>query len=436
MSGIDAWQRRLPPNWTVRPLRSVAEYAVSNVDKIPSDDELPVRLCNYTDVYNNETINLGMEFMAGTATQAEIDKFHLLADDVVITKDSESWDDIAIPALVIETADDLVCGYHLAMIRPDPEKLDGTFLFRCLQAKTLRIQLELAANGITRFGIPKNAIGSMALPVPPTPIQRVIARFLDRETVDIDALIAAKRRLLDLLAEKRRAIVAEAVMRGLNPAAPLRPSGIEWLGDIPAHWEACHLKRVLARLDYGTSESTDVSGSVAILRMGDIQDGEIDFSNLAYLDQVEDDLLLREGDLVFNRTNSLDQIGKVALFRGNVGFPVSFASYLVRLRSEDSVIPEYLNWVLNSSYALAWARAEALPSIGQANLNPSRYGYLPIALPSLAEQQKITKYLAESVARLDGIRAATERSITLLKERRSALIAAAVTGQIDIPEAA
>jgi type I restriction enzyme S subunit len=71
MSGTDAWQREVPPNWTVRPLRSVAEYAVSNVDKIPSKDELPVRLCNYTDVYNNETIHLGMEFMVGTATQAE-----------------------------------------------------------------------------------------------------------------------------------------------------------------------------------------------------------------------------------------------------------------------------------------------------------------------------------------------------------------------------
>ncbi len=270
----------------------------------------------------------------------------------------------------------------------------------------------------------------------PTNMQNAIARFLDRETADIDTLIAAKQLLLDLLAEKRRAIVAEAIMRGLNPAARLRPSGIDWLGDIPAHWEACHLKRVLAHLDYGTSDATDVVGSIAILRMGDIRDGELDFSKLAYLDQVEDGLLLQEGDLVFNRTNSLDQIGKVALFRGNVDFPVSFASYLVRLRCEKTGLPEYLNWVLNSAYALAWARAEALPSIGQANLNPNRYGYLPIALPPLAEQQAITKHLAESVARLDSIRAATEHSITLLKERRSALIAAAVTGQIDIAEAA
>jgi type I restriction enzyme, S subunit len=237
MSSIERWQSTLPRNWTVRPLRSVAAYSVSNVDKIPSDDETPVRLCNYTDVYNNETIHLGLEFMEGTASQAEIEKFHLLTGDVVITKDSESWDDIAIPALVAETADDLVCGYHLAMIRPDPEKLLGSFLFRCLQAKNLRIQLELAANGITRFGIPKNAIGSLAIPVPPKSEQEQIVRFLEREVGSIDNLLVSKRSLLDLLGEKRRSVVAEAVMRGIDPAAPIRASGIDWLGDMPAHWE-------------------------------------------------------------------------------------------------------------------------------------------------------------------------------------------------------
>ena len=134
MNGINSWQRAIPRSWAVRPLRSVAGYAVSNVDKIPSDDEFPVRLCNYTDVYNNETINLDMDFMVGTATQAEIGKFRLLTDDVVITKDSETWEDIAIPALVTETADDFVCGYHLAMIRPDSEKLVGRVLRRCRQS--------------------------------------------------------------------------------------------------------------------------------------------------------------------------------------------------------------------------------------------------------------------------------------------------------------
>jgi type I restriction enzyme, S subunit len=143
-------------------------------------------------------------------------------------------------------------------------------------------------------------------------------------------------------------------------------------------------------------------------------------------------MLLQAGDIVFNRTNSLDQIGKVALFRGWADQPVSFASYLVRLRCGARVRPEYLNVLLNSTYVLAWSRAEALPAIGQANLNPNRYSYLPICLPPVDEQDSIIAHIASETSKLDALRAATERTIALLKERRAALIAAAVTGKLDV----
>ncbi len=237
-----AWVKALPSSWTAKPLRATADYAVSNVDKVPADDEVPVRLCNYTDVYNNEFITLGLDFMQSTATETEIAKFGLSVDDVVITKDSESWDDIGVPALVRETASDLVCGYHLALLRPHKKQMHGPFLFRCLQAKPVRVQLELAANGVTRFGIPKSDIGAMTLPVPPIARQHAIANYLDRETARLDALVAAKERLLGLLAEKRRALITRAVTRGLDPHAPLRDSGIAWLGKIPAHWETVALR--------------------------------------------------------------------------------------------------------------------------------------------------------------------------------------------------
>ncbi len=277
--------------------------------------------------------------------------------------------------------------------------------------------------------------GELRLPVPAIAQQRAIADYLDRETARLDALVAAKERVLGLLAEKRRALITRAVTRGLDPRASLRDSGIPWLGKIPAYWSLCHLKRVLSSLDYGISESVDVTGCIAVLRMGDIRDGELDYSNIGFVDSVEESLLLRPGDLLFNRTNSLDQIGKVALFRGRSDYPVSFASYLVRLRCKPSASPDFLNWLLNSAFPLAWGRSEALPAIGQANLNPNRYAYLPIALPPLPEQYAIVAHIAAETAKVDGMRCATERTIALLKERRAALIAAAITGQIDIPEA-
>lgn len=200
------WTETLPDGWEAKPLRSTVDYFVSNVDKVPADDEIPVRLCNYTDVYNNEFITLALDFMQATASEEEIAKFGLRVDDVAITKDSESWDDIGVPALVRETASDLVCGYHLALLRPHKQKMDGAFLFRCLQANSVRVQLELAANGVTRFGIPKSEIGAMTLPVPPLAQQRAIANYLDHETARLDALVRAKERVLALLAEKRRAL--------------------------------------------------------------------------------------------------------------------------------------------------------------------------------------------------------------------------------------
>ncbi len=426
------WTEQLPGNWEAKPLRSAADYVVSNVDKVSADDEIPVRLCNYTDVYNNEFITLGHDFMHATASKAEISKFGMAVDDVIITKDSESWDDIGVPALVRETASDLVCGYHLALLRPVRQKMDGAFLFRCLQAKPIRVQLELAANGVTRFGIPKSEIGTMKLPVPPLAEQRLIADYLDREAGRLDALVAEKERVLDLLAEKRRALITHAVTGGLDPNVPVRDSGVPWLGEVPMHWTRSHLKRLLARIDYGISVSVETSGNIAVLRMGDIQDGEIDYSRVGFVAEVDGSLLLKLGDLVFNRTNSRDQIGKVALFRGNPDYPVSFASYLVRFRCNPGVLPEFLNWLLNSAYALAWGRAQALPAIGQANLNPNRYGYLPISLPPIEEQREIVQHISNWACRIDAVRAETKRTIALLVERRATLISGAVTAQIEV----
>lgn len=429
MSDIDGWQTAIPRSWTVRPLRSVADYAVSNVDKIPLDDEVPVRLCNYTDVYNNETIHLGIEFMAGTATQAEIDKFHLLADDVVITKDSESWDDIAIPALVTEAANDLVCGYHLAMIRPHREKLTGAFLLRCLQSKTLRIQLELAANGITRFGIPKNAIGSMALPVPPTSVQQAIAHFLDRETADIDTLIAAKQRLLDLLAEKRSAVIAEAVMRGLNPAAPLRPSGIDWLGDIPAHWEVRRVATLFAQRDERSQPDLpllEVSINYGVIvrefSTDKIESTAADFNTYK---------VARHGDIAFN---------KMRMWQGAVGVaPVDglvSPDYTVA-EAKPELLPEYAGQLFRTeAFSAECGRNSQGITWDRLRLYWDGFRGIFMPLPPLAEQDGILRHLSTETAKIDRLRAATEHSITLLKERRGALIAAAVTGQIEIPEAA
>lgn len=149
--------------------------------------------------------------------------------------------------------------------------------------------------------------------------------------------------MLALLTEKRAALVSRAVTHGLDPAAPLKPSGLEWLEeDIPAHWAVMQLKRTWLSAEYGISENIRGEGSVKILRMSCIINEKIDLSNAGAVEEVEPNLLLRFGDLLFNRTNSMDQIAKVGLLDYEPQFPISFASYLVRIRANDLVSPEYL----------------------------------------------------------------------------------------------
>lgn len=330
----------------------------------------------------------------------------------------------------------LIASTGFAIVRPRPDHFDARYCKYALREPAFLAEVEKRSVGVSYPAINAPDLASILVHVHPLPKQRAIADYLDRETARIDALIAAKERVLGLLAEKRRALITRAVTRGLDHNAPLRDSGIPWLGAIPAHWTRCHLKRVLGNVDYGISVSVDTAGSIAVLRMGDIQEGEVDYSAVGFVNEVEDVLLLRPGDLVFNRTNSLDQIGKVALFRGTSEYPVSFASYLVRFRCGPRILPEFLNWMLNSAFPQAWGRAEALPAIGQANLNPNRYGYLPIVLPPIAEQEQIVRHVSESTSEIERVKTATQHTISLLKECRSALIAAAVTGQLDVGSAA
>ncbi|AMW27078.1 restriction endonuclease subunit S [Arthrospira platensis] len=268
--------------------------------------------------------------------------------------------------------------------------------------------------------------------IPPLGEQKAIAHYLDIETAKIDQLIKAKKRLLALLDEKRRALITHAVTRGLNPDVPMRDSGVEWIGEIPKHWEILPLRRILQTMDYGISESVGSEGNIAVLRMGDVDEGEISYDNVGFVDDVDHDLILKANDLLFNRTNSLDKIGKVAIFRNNFLFPVSFASYLVRMRCNDSVIPEYLNYLLNSLPVLTWAKSNALPAIGQVNLNPNRYSYIKIPIPPIEEQLNITEYIQTNTKKIKKLCLSSEETIKLLQERRTSLITAAVTGQIKI----
>ncbi len=313
-----------------------------------------------------------------------------------------------------------VLNQRLCMLRAGP-RVDQRFL-------AYFIDLPLRAiNEVTYYTTVKH-LSSVDLldermPMPPLTRQRAIADFLDAETARIDALIAKKRRMRQLLGERIAAHVEQKT----------RASSISMVEDdpLPEKWRSVVLRRCFELIQYGIGEASREVGTIAVLGMGNVDHGEIVGNPGGFVDQIDPSLLLEPGDLLFNRTNSLALVGKVALVRDSTA--TTFASYLVRLRTNHLADSAYLNYLLNTRPILEQARSMALPSIGQANLNPSRYTSIRVPLPPVQIQRSIVSELDLEAATHDRLSSALVRQIELLAEHRQALITAAVTGQLEVP---
>jgi type I restriction enzyme, S subunit len=225
------WLGEIPQTWDCRRLKNIAELRVSNVDKHTKAGELPVRLCNYTDVYKHSVITGDMPFMPATATPDEVTSFHIEVGDVIITKDSEDWQDIGVPALVAETADDLVCGYHLAILRPRSKVMSGRFLAYLMQCKGVSTQLSLAANGVTRYGLSHGAIRAISLPVAPFEEQEPLADRIDEATATVSRAIGRVNREIDLIHEFRTRLISDVVTGKIDVRHLAPPPGSDELDE-------------------------------------------------------------------------------------------------------------------------------------------------------------------------------------------------------------
>jgi type I restriction enzyme, S subunit len=431
------WLGLLPRHWAVRKLKFVCECFTSNVDKKSHADEELVSLCNYTDVYYNETIVSDMAFMRATASPEQISKFTLRAGDTIITKDSETADDIAIAAYVPEDLPAVVCGYHLALLRPRRD-IFGAFVKRVFDSAYARSSFAVSANGLTRVGLGQYEINNFKLPLPPPDEQREISNFLDRETTKIDALVAEQQRLVKLLKEKRQAVISHAVTKGLNPDAPMKPSGIEWLGDVPAHWQVRTLSSLTTKITNGyVGPTRDIlqEDGTRYLQSLHIKSNRIIFDVQYFVSEEwsrqHSKSLLKRGDVLIVQTGDIGQAAVV---------PEEFAGCnchaLIVVSPLDGVVEgEWLSWVLNSDYG-----HHSLLSIQTGALHPHlncgdvKSVYMPV--PPVHEQLEIVRYVQAKLDAFDRLVSEAELASELLKERRTALISAAVTGQVDVRDLA
>jgi len=263
--------------------------------------------------------------------------------------------------------------------------------------------------------------------------QRAIATFLDRETARIDALIARKQRLIELLAEKSAALISQAVTKGLNPEAPMKDSGVEWLGEIPAHWEPKFLKyAAYVKTGFAFSSEDFTDEGIPVLRIGDImQDGRIDLTNAKYLPSEflasNSDVSVLNGDIIMAMTGAT--IGKVGRYHSEK--PALLNQRVCIFRARSGTDQDYLWFLLNSEF---YVEHVVLTAFGgaQPNISDSELLACLVPVPPMDEQFTIAAFLARETAELDAMTVRVEAAIEKLKEYRAALIADAVTGKIDV----
>ena len=417
-SGVE-WLGEVPEHWDVRRIATIADLRVSNVDKHVKEDEKPIRLCNYTDVYHNDRIRGDLAFMRATAKEAEIQRFGLVIGDVLLTKDSEDWTDIGVPSLVEYAAADLVCGYHLAMLRPNHDLLDAGYLFRALADPGVARQFRVAANGVTRYGLSRLAIRSTRTPLPPLCEQRGVARFLDHVDDRIRLSIRAKERLIALLEEERQAINRQAVTGQIDvgtgkPYPAYKDSGVEWLGKVPEHWGVRRLKNLslMQSGDAITAMSIDETGDYPVYGGNGVRGYTSSYTH--------------DGDYVL--------IGRQGALCGNI--------HLAHGRfwaSEHAVVA-----TLRRGHVLDWFGSllsvmdlnQYSVAAAQPGLSVDRVMNLWAPVPPVLEQGLISECLAERSGQLQKAVVATRHQIALLHEYRTRIIADVVTGKLDVRDAA
>lgn len=416
----------VPANWVPTPLDAIADVLISTVDKHAMPGDPPVLLCNYTDVYYADEISASGGFMQATATPAQVRRFRALSGDVAITKDSETASDVGRSAYIAADLSNTVYGYHTAVYRPYDLRY-GKFIKWLFDSSYMRATLEVRTPGITRVGMGLETLRHTRVLLPPPSEAVAIADFLDRQTAEIDAFIADQERLVDLLLERRGAVLADAFLVHLAVAGSRAETEAQ-------AWETGNIRR-FAEMKTGHTPSRSVPeywtpaevpwftlADVWQLRAGAKYLGETAhrISTAGLANSAAE--LLPTGTVVLSRTASVG-------FSGIMPRPMATSQDYWNWVPRPGLDPEFL-WLQFQAMRgplLALMQGSTHKTIYQADAASIR-----IAVPDLATQREVIGRLDTELSTLDAAVADSRLAITLARERRAALITAAVNGTIDV----
>ena len=320
---------------------------------------------------------------------------------------------------------------HIHVLRPNRREW-VRFLVYAMNAADYANFIE----GSTRQKLNQSRLMGMPICWPSYAEQTQIARFLDHETARIDALIEEQQRLIELLKEKRQAVISHAVTKGLDPTVPMKDSGVEWLGEVPAHWDVKAL-RYLGECQNGINIGGEAFGSGSpFVSYGDVYKNHVLPGEVAGLVQSSPEdrqrYSVKAGDVLFTRTSeTVDEIGFSSTCLNSIE-NATFAGFLIRFRPVgESLSPQFSKYYFRNQGLRIFFNKE-MNLVTRASLSQDLLKLLPTTVPPLSEQEKIAGFLDSITETFASLLEQGLRSIELLTERRSALISAAVTGKINV----
>lgn len=330
--------------------------------------------------------------------------------------------------------DPLFAGYHTVILRPRGGH-DSRYLAYAFDSQESRNQIRKAVKGVKVFSITQEILKNTSLVLPSLEEQRTIATFLDYETARIDGLIEKQQRLIELLKEKRQAVISHAVTKGLNPDAPMKGSGVEWLGQVPEHWGVLAVNQATQKITNGyVGPTRDIlaEAGTPYIQATHIKKGKVNFDGGYFVtntwSQKHKKSVLKKGDVLVVQTGAgTGDTGLVSV--DEEGY--NCHALIILQPIQEKITGDYLSLVLRSVYGQS-----VLYSIRTGGMHPhlncSQVKFVKLPVPSIEEQQAISKYVNDVINTYAVTKDLAQRQISLLQERRTALISAAVTGKIDL----
>jgi restriction endonuclease S subunit len=426
-SGVE-WLGEVPEHW--RTLR--LKYTTSINDEVLKENTDPNYEIQYVDISSVDAVEgiKKREFMRFEEAPSRARR--RVRDGDVIVSTVRTY--LRAIAPINNPEENFIVSTGFAVIRPQGD-VHSNFAAYALRAPYFVDAVVARSVGVSYPAVNASEIGDLSIALPPDSEQRAIAAFLDRETGRLDALMEKKRRQIELLQEKRTALISHAVTRGLDPpTVKMKDSGVDWLGHIPAHWESRRLKFLISEpLKYGANESAEIDDPdlPRYIRITDIKEGgslrDDTFKSLP--EDIADPFLLKHGDILLARSGAT--AGKTFMYQDSWG-RACYAGYLIRLRANiEEALPEFLSYFTNSSVYWGWLSSVFIQATIQ-NVSAEKYANMVVTSPPIEEQKEIVVFLDHETAKINTLITKVQESIDRLKEYRTALISAAVTGRIDV----